>query len=65
MKVKKLQTRIRDSSKYGTGFSDELQPLEALDLSKVKNFDELARGMSKTAFRFRADGRVLGPNRPS
>lgn len=56
MKVKKLQTRIRDSSKYGTGFSDELQPLEALDLSKVKNFDELARGMSKTAF----GGRTLG-----
>src|SRR3989338_7226824 len=46
----------RDAKKYSTGFSDNLQPLEALDLSKIKNFDDLARSMSKTAF----GGRNLG-----
>ncbi|MBI2101649.1 deoxyhypusine synthase family protein [Candidatus Woesearchaeota archaeon] len=46
----------RDSSKYATGFSDNLEPLEALDLSKVKNFDDMAKAMSKTSF----GGRELG-----
>ncbi|MBI2124760.1 deoxyhypusine synthase family protein [Candidatus Woesearchaeota archaeon] len=46
----------RDSKKYATGFSDNLEPLEALDLSKIKNFDDFARCMSKTAF----GGRTLG-----
>jgi len=46
----------RDSSKYATGFSDNLQPLEALDLSKINNFDELAKAMSKTSF----GGRSIG-----
>jgi len=48
--------KSRDPSKFATGFSDKLQPLEALDLSKIKDFDELARAMSKTAF----GGRALG-----
>ncbi len=46
----------RDSSKYATGFSDNLQPLDALELSKVKNFDDMAKAMSKTSF----GGRSLG-----
>ncbi len=46
----------RGASGYATGFSDNLEPLEALDLGKIKNFDELARAMSKTAF----GGRTLG-----
>jgi len=46
----------RDASKYATGFSDNLQPLEALDLGKINNFDELAKAMSKTSF----GGRSLG-----
>ena len=46
----------RDSSKYSTGFSDKLEPLESLDLGRIKNFDDLLKGMSKTAF----GGRELG-----
>ena len=46
----------RDASKYATGFSDNLQPLEALDFGKINNFDELAKAMSKTSF----GGRSLG-----
>jgi deoxyhypusine synthase len=46
----------RDSKKYATGHSDNLKPLEPLDLSKVNDFDDLAKGMSKTAF----GGRNLG-----
>ena len=46
----------RDASKYATGFSDNLEPLDALDLGKIKNFDELAKAMSKTSF----GGRNLG-----
>lgn len=52
----KTRSDRRDAKKYATGFSDNLQPLEALDLSKVKNFDELAKAMSKTAF----GGRLVG-----
>ena len=48
--------KSRDPSKFATGFSDNLVPLEALDLNKVQNFDDLARRMSKTAF----GGRTLG-----
>ena len=46
----------RDVAKYSTGFSDNLKPLESLDLGKVKNFDDLAKAMSNTAF----GGRNLG-----
>ena len=51
-----MEEHRRDAKKYATGFSDKLQPLEALDLSKVKTFDDLAKAMSKTAF----GGRTLG-----
>src|SRR3989338_10730648 len=50
------QSARRDAKKYATGFSDNLQPLETLDLSKIKGFDDLAKAMSKTAF----GGRTLG-----
>lgn len=40
----------RKHGKLGTGFSDKLQPLEALDLSKVRSADDLVRGMGKCAF---------------
>src|SRR3989338_11203851 len=58
LKTEKSKEKIerRDASKYATGFSDNLQPLEPLDLSKIKDFDELAKAMSKTAF----GGRTLG-----
>lgn len=52
----KTHSDRRDSKKYATGFSDNLQPLEALDLGKIKNFDDLAKAMSKTAF----GGRLVG-----
>ena len=48
--------KIRNKSRFATGLSDDLTPLETLDLSKTKDFDELARAMSKTAF----GGRTLG-----
>ncbi len=46
----------RDASNFATGFSDKFEPLEALDIGKAKDFDELAKAMSKTAF----GGRTLG-----
>ena len=54
-KIKEKSHR-RDASSYATGYSDNLEPLEALDLSKIKDFDELTKAMSKTAF----GGRTLG-----
>lgn len=39
-----------------TGFDDNLEPVESLDLSKVKSVDDLVRAMKKTAF----GGRSLG-----
>ena len=56
MEMRKKDAGRRDSIKYATGFSDNLQPLESLDLGKVKGFDELAKAMSKTAF----GGRLVG-----
>ena len=59
MEIKKeteKKSERRDAKKYATGFSDNLQPLESLDLSKIKNFDQFARAMSKTSF----GGRSLG-----
>ena len=53
--IKKHSER-RDSAKYATGFSDNLKPLESLDLSKIRNFDDLAKAMSKTSFGGRAVG---------
>ena len=48
--------KSRDWSKFSTGFSDNLTPLESLDLSKVQSFEQLAKAMSNTAF----GGRSLG-----
>ncbi len=64
LKIKKTETKKiefdrRDASKYSTGFSDKLEALEALDLSKIRNFDNLAAGMSKTAFGGRAIGQAV------
>jgi deoxyhypusine synthase len=39
-----------------TGFSDNLVPVESLDLSKIKSVDDLVRGMGKTAFGGRSVG---------
>jgi len=41
---------------YSTGFSDNYEPLEALDLSKVKSVDDLVRGMKGTSFGARQVG---------
>ncbi len=40
----------------GTGFSHGYEPVEAIDLSKINDADELLKGMSKTSF----GGRKLG-----
>lgn len=51
--------KSREASKrtmFHDGFCDRFEPLEPLDLRKIKNFDSMARAMSKTAF----GGRQLG-----
>lgn len=45
----------RDRHHYHHGFDDHLEPLEPLDLRKVRSVDDLVRAMGKTAF----DGRRL------
>ncbi len=45
-----MEENKRKHGKLATGFSDRLQPLEALDLSKVKSADDLVRGMGRCAF---------------
>ena len=52
----KMHPSRRDASKFKIGFSDKLEPLEPLDLSKINDFDELAKAMCHTAF----TGRQLG-----
>lgn len=46
----------RKKDGFGDGFSDNLVPLNPLDVSSCGDFDELLKGMSLTAF----DGRRLG-----
>ena len=46
----------REESKLHTGFEDKFEPVEALDLSKIKSFSDLTKAMSKTSFQ----GRTLG-----
>jgi len=46
----------RDEGKLRDGFSDKLEPLEALDLSKVETVNDLVKGMGKTAFAGRKVG---------
>lgn len=40
----------RDTKDYATGYSDQFEPLQSLDLSKVKTVDDMVRGMSRCAF---------------
>lgn len=45
--------KIRDArkpTKFGDGHSDNLEPLQSLDLSKVKSVNDLVTGMKHTAF---------------
>lgn len=56
-KLKKIDEKYKATRDLKhTGFSDNLEPMESLDLNKVKSVDDLVRGMSKTAF----GGRGLG-----
>ena len=55
----KMQMHTRDKSKLGLTSSHKFEPLEALDLDRVTNFDELARGMSKTSFGGRSVGEAV------
>ncbi|MBI1935690.1 deoxyhypusine synthase family protein [Candidatus Woesearchaeota archaeon] len=48
----------RDKSKLAAT-SHKFEPLEALELAKIKNFDDLALGMSKTAFGGRSVGEAV------
>lgn len=48
--------RKRDPSRYHTGKDDNLVPLEPIDLSKIKDFDDMLRAQSLTAF----GGRTVG-----
>lgn len=51
-----MEENKREHGKLGTGHSDNMQPLESLDLSKVKTADDLVRGMKKCAFGARNTG---------
>ena len=53
--IKNMSEAI-NRDKFGTGYTDGFEPLESLDLSKIKDFDELLKSMSKTSF----GGRRLG-----
>ncbi len=55
----KIQEKRREAISYSTGFSDNLEPLNALDIGSIKNFDELARAMSKTSFGGRSVGEAV------
>ena len=55
MKGKKLHLKGGRFSKH-TSFPSHLEPLKALDIGKINNFDEMAKAMSLTAF----GGRELG-----
>ena len=55
-KKKEMKGDFHHGRNAGDGFCDGLEPLRSLDLGKVKNFDDLARAMSQTAF----GGRRLG-----
>jgi deoxyhypusine synthase len=46
----------RNRTKFGTGYNHGFIPLESIDLSKIKDADDLVKAMSKTAF----GGRRLG-----
>lgn len=46
----------REKEEFGTGYNHGFMPLESLDLSKIKDADDLVKAMSKTAF----GGRKLG-----
>ncbi|MBI2655423.1 deoxyhypusine synthase family protein [Candidatus Woesearchaeota archaeon] len=50
---------LRDKAKLAARSSHKFEPLEALDLVKIKNFDDIARGMSKTAFGGRSVGEAV------
>ncbi|MFA6047403.1 MAG: deoxyhypusine synthase family protein [Parcubacteria group bacterium] len=47
---------MRKQKNYSDGICDGFEPLQSLDLNKVKDFDELAKAMSMTGF----GGRRLG-----
>ena len=46
----------RHHGHYGTGFSDSLEPLEPLDLSKCNSINDLVTAMKKTSFQARTVG---------
>ena len=52
---KKLKSKERRNLKRD-GFSDNLMPLESLDLNKVRTIDDLVKGMKNTAFGGRSVG---------
>ncbi len=54
-----LKPEVVRESEFRTGFDDGFEPLESLDLNKVKSFDDLAKAMSKTAFAGRALGEAV------
>ncbi len=51
-----MKEQRKNEKKLHTGFDDKLDPIEALDLNKVKSFSDMTKAMSKTAF----NGRTLG-----
>lgn len=50
------EQKDRDRTQFATGFNHGFEPLESIDLSKIKDADDLVKAMSKTAF----GGRQLG-----
>jgi len=46
----------RQPEEYGTGYSDNLEPLKPIDLKKIKTVDDLVRGMGSCSFGAREVG---------
>jgi len=51
-----IQLGSRDRRKLGKGHEDNFEPVVALDLSQIQNFDDLTKAMANTAF----GGRTVG-----
>ncbi len=45
-----MKEHKREMHKYATGYSDNYEPLEPLDLSKVNTIDDMVKGMKNCAF---------------
>ena len=56
MKKEKIMVHRRSEDELHSGFDDNLEPLEPLDLSKISSINEMVIAMGKTAFSARTLG---------